>query len=178
MFFYICICKRGFRAHGSTRGGALTVSSGWASRPPSEAPRARLWTRPCTRATAGRFRPSLRAPRGARAPGSAGHDQQRGRRRVNRLVTPAKRPARCAHARKHRSATPAPPRAQGGGRRRGSGGTHRYSKSLHWPSDSGSAVTLVEKMDLPRTARIYMYTGICICICICMCICTCICIYV
>ncbi len=35
----------------------------------------------------------------------------------------------------------------------GSGGTHRYSKSLHWPSHSGSAFTFVESMALPRNAR-------------------------
>ncbi len=32
------------------------------------------------------------------------------------------------------------------------GGTHRVSKSLHWPSDSGSAFTFVAEMDLPRIA--------------------------
>ncbi len=31
--------------------------------------------------------------------------------------------------------------------------THRVSKSLHWPSHSGSAFTFVTAMDLPRTAR-------------------------
>ena len=41
--------------------------------------------------------------------------------------------------------------AHGGGRRRRQ--THRVSKSLHWPSDSGSALTFVEEIHLPRTAR-------------------------
>jgi hypothetical protein len=35
----------------------------------------------------------------------------------------------------------------------GEGGTHRCSKSLHWPSHSGSALTFVEPMYLPRTGR-------------------------
>ncbi len=35
-------------------------------------------------------------------------------------------------------------------RRRGGRGTHRVSKSLHWPSDSGSALTFVEEMILPE----------------------------
>ena len=44
----------------------------------------------------------------------------------------------------------APANAHGGG---GGRGTHRVSKSLHRPSESGSACTFVEEMDLPRTAR-------------------------
>jgi hypothetical protein len=58
-------------------------------------------------------------------------------------------PAPQRHAQQRSARTAANAHGGGGGGR----GTHSCSKSLHRPSHSGSAVTFVESMDLPRTAR-------------------------
>jgi hypothetical protein len=82
-----------------------------------------------------------------RARGSAAaDDRQRRRRRIQRRAAPAPGAAapRAAAQRRHR---------RDRARRRRPARTHRVSKSLHWPSDSGSAFTFVEEMALPRTAR-------------------------
>lgn len=104
-------------------------------------------------AAAGRLRPTPH-----RAPvGSARRPRARGARRrptTGNAAAAASNAARCgpaagaaAHAQQRSAGTAA--NAHGGGGR----GTHRVSKSLHWPSDSGSALTFVAAMDLPRTAR-------------------------
>jgi hypothetical protein len=109
--------------------------------------------RPCGRA--GRLRPTPdRAPVGrtrqpcARGARPTADDRQHRRRRIQRRAAPAPAPRRRSATRS--SAAPAPPRTRTAA---APGGTHSSSKSLHWPSHSGSAFTFVWPMDLPRTAR-------------------------
>jgi hypothetical protein len=108
---------------------------------------------PCGRA--GRLRPTPNARRSAARASHARAGLGRGRRPATppqphtnaAWCGPA--PGAAAHAQQRSAGTAANAHGGGGGR----GVTHSSSKSLHWPSDSGSAVNLVPPMDLPCTAR-------------------------
>ncbi len=107
-------------------------------------------------AAAGRLRPHP-VPRAGRAAAASQARAWLGRGR--RPATPPRPQANAAWCRpgarpgSARGSSAAPPPPQTREAAHGEGGTHRVSKSLHWPSDSGSAFTFVEPMDLPRTAR-------------------------
>jgi hypothetical protein len=76
-------------------------------------------------------------------------DRRHRRRRIQSRAAPAERAARKRTQQQRSAGIAANAHGGGGGGRR----THRVSKSLHWPSHSGSAFTFVPEMDLPRTAR-------------------------
>ncbi len=75
--------------------------------------------------------------------------------RANRAAAPggSDPPLTARRSRTRRSTAPRRHRCERAWRRRGGRGTHRSSKSMHWPSHSGSAFTFVEATRLPRTAR-------------------------
>jgi hypothetical protein len=154
------IPRRRIGAAGVSAAAALTESSGSASRPPPAAPRARCCPLPCAPTVRPRraapAHPLTRAGR-PRAPAMRARGSADGRRQATPPPPPhptprgagPSAPAPQRHAQQRSARTAANAHGGGGGGR----GTHSSSKSLHWPSHSGSALTFVEPMPLPRTAR-------------------------
>ncbi len=142
------------------RGGAGTHSllrlgqSAAAGSAASSVLSANLRAQPCGRA--GRLRPTANARRSAARASHACAGLGR-RPTTGNAAAAAANAARLGPSARRGSATRSSAaagtaaHAHGGGG--GGRGTHRYSKSVHWPSHSGSASTFVPTMYLPRTAR-------------------------